>query len=68
MSIAEYEEQFTNLSRYAYHLISNDTMKARRLVRGLLDPLFSNLLPMVGRMSYAEIVDAIYGLEIGREE
>ena len=43
-------------------------MKARRFVRGLVDPLFSNLLPMVRRMSYAEIVDATYDLEIGREE
>ena len=56
------------MSRYAYHLVSTDTMKARRFVRGLLDLLFSNLLPMVGRMSYAEIVDAAYGFEIGREE
>ena len=68
MTIAEYEEQFTSLSRYAYHLVSDDTMRARRFVRGLLDPYFSNLLPMVGRMTYAEIVDAAYGLEIGREE
>ena len=35
MSIAEYEEQFTNLSCYADHLVSNDTMKARRFVRGI---------------------------------
>ena len=32
MSVAEYEEQFTNLSRYAYHLMSNDTMKAKRFI------------------------------------
>ena len=32
MSVVEYEEQFTNLSHYAYHLVSIDTMKARRFV------------------------------------
>ena len=68
MSIAEYEEQFTNLSRYANHLVSAKTIRARRFVRGLTDPLFTNLLPMVGRMSYVEIVDTTYSLEIGREE
>ena len=68
MSVAEYEDQFTSLSRYVYHLVSTDTLGPKRFVRGLANPLFSNLLLMIGRMSYVEIMDAAYGLEIGREE
>ena len=68
MSVAEYKEQFTKLSRYAHHLMSIETMRVRRFVHGLADPLFSNLLSMVGRMSYVEIMDAAYGHEIEREE
>lgn len=68
MSITEYEEQFTRLFRYAHHLVSTETMRVRRFVQSLVDPLFSNLLPLIGRMSYAKIVDAAYDLEFGREE
>ena len=68
ISITEYKEQFNRLSRYALHLVSIETMKVRRFVRGLADPLFSNLFPMVGRISYVEIVDVVYGLESRREE
>ena len=68
MSVAEYKEQFTKLSCHAHHLVSTETMRARRFVRDLVDPLFSNLLPMVETMSYAEIMDAAYSLEIGKEE
>ena len=43
-------------------------MKVRRFVRGLADPLFPNILPMVERMPYVEIVDAAYGLESRTKE
>ena len=65
MSIAEYKEQLTQLSRHAHHLVSTETMKVRRFVRGLVNPLFSNLFPMIGKMSYTEIMDVVYGLEFG---
>ena len=66
--VIEYEEQFTRLSRYAPHLVSTETMKVRRFVWGLANPLFSNLFPMVRRMSYPKIMDATYGLESRKEE
>ena len=50
------------------HLMSTETIKVRRFVRGLADPLFFNLFLMVRRMLYAEIIDATYGLKSGREE
>ena len=68
MFVTEYKEQFTRLSIYTLHLVSTETMKIKRFVRGLADPLFSNLFPMVGRMSYAEIMDVTYGLESRRKE
>ena len=68
MSIVEYEKQFTKLTIYAHHLVSTETMKVRRFVRGLVDPLFSNFFQTVRSISYAEIMDAAYGLEFGREE
>ena len=68
MPVTEYKEQFTKLSIYTLHLVSTETMKIKRFVRGLADPLFSNLFLMVGRMSYAEVMDAAYGLESGRKE
>ena len=32
MSVAEYEEQFTKLSCHAHHLLSTETMRAKRFV------------------------------------
>ena len=34
MSVIEYEEHFTRLSRYAPHLVSTETMKVMRFVWG----------------------------------
>lgn len=48
--------------------MSIETLKVRRFVWGLADPLFSNLFPMVRRMSYAKIVDAVYDLEFRKRE
>ena len=48
--------------------MSTKTMRVRRFVRGLADRLFSNQFLMIGRMSYAVIMDVAYGLEFGREE
>ena len=63
----EYEEYFTTLSRYAPHLVSIENMRVKRFIRGLADPMFSNLFPMIRRMSYAKIVDTTYGLESGKK-
>ena len=68
MSVIAYKEQFTKLSGYTSHQLSTETMTVKRFVRGLADPLFSNLYPMVGRISFAKIVDAAYGHEFRREE
>ena len=68
MSVIEYKEQFTKSSGYTPHLVSTETMKVKRFAQGLVDPLFSNLYPMVRRISFAKIVDAAYGHEFRREE
>ena len=68
MSVAEYDAHFTRLSRYTPHLVAIETIKVRKFVRGLLDPMFTTFSPEVRRMSYAEIVNVTYGIESRREE
>lgn len=68
MSVAEYDAHFTRLSRYTPHLVAIDTINVRKFVRGLLDPMFTTFSLEVRRMSYAEIVNATYGIESRREE
>ncbi|XP_072072234.1 uncharacterized protein [Arachis hypogaea] len=68
MSVMQYENSFTELSRYVEHLVTPDIMRVKRFVRGLENPYFTALSPMVGSMTYSEIVNAAYGIEAGLEE
>ncbi|MED6177286.1 hypothetical protein PIB30_096729 [Stylosanthes scabra] len=63
-----YENHSTELSRYAEYLVTSDIMRVKRFFRGLANPYFITLSPLVGSMNYSEIVNASYGIEAGLEE
>ncbi|RYR70874.1 hypothetical protein HN51_023259 [Arachis hypogaea] len=68
MSVMQYENRFTELSRYAEHLVTPDIMRVKRFVQGLANPYFTALSPMVESLTYSEIVNAAYGIETELEE
>ena len=43
MTIAEYEDMFAYLSRYASHMVATEALKASRFIWGLVEPMFINL-------------------------
>ncbi|XP_029151508.1 uncharacterized protein [Arachis hypogaea] len=60
-TLLQNENRFIELSRYAEHLVTPDIMRVKRFVRGLANPYFTALSPMVGSMTYSEIVNDAYG-------
>ena len=55
LSVAEYEAQFSRLSRYAPHLIGTERMKAKRFLNGLRPYFIKQLMPLDIHV-YAKIV------------
>ena len=45
MSVTEYDIKFTQLSRYAPHLVLMERMRIKRFVDGLVKPLFLAVAP-----------------------
>ncbi|MQL87205.1 hypothetical protein Taro_019747 [Colocasia esculenta] len=62
LTVAEYEEQFSRLARYANHLVSTEKMKARRFLNGLKPSYITQLAPM-DIQTYAEMVKKAQLLE-----
>ena len=56
MTIAKYEIAFTNLAKYAPHLVATNEMRARRFEKGLRYKINRVVRPMVLPM-YAEVLD-----------
>ncbi|QHO13950.1 DNA/RNA polymerases superfamily protein [Arachis hypogaea] len=68
MTVTEYAKEFTRLSKSAPYLVNSEEMKVRRFVRGLAEPMFTTLMPEVGRMSFKDVLNSAYGIEAGIAE
>ena len=68
MTITEYDMKFTQLSCHALHLVDNEHMRAARFIRGLVDPYFTALSPQIGKLTYAEAVNAALEIESGKAD
>ncbi|XP_052113917.1 uncharacterized protein LOC110278045 [Arachis duranensis] len=68
MTVTEYAKEFTRLSKSAPYLVNSEEMKVRRFVRGLAEPMFTTLMPEVGRMSFKDVLNSAYGIEVGIAE
>lgn len=66
-SVADYEAEFTNLSKYGSHVIDTDVRKARKFEDGLLPEIRFVVRPL--RLpTYADVVDRALLVEQGLEE
>ncbi|XP_025665169.1 uncharacterized protein [Arachis hypogaea] len=63
--MTEYAKEFARLSKSAPYLVNSKEMKVRRFVRGLAEPMFTTLMPEVGRMSFKDVLNSAYGIEVG---
>ncbi|QHO50294.1 uncharacterized protein LOC107460305 [Arachis duranensis] len=68
MTVTEYTKEFTRLSKSAPYLVNSEEMKVRRFVRGLVEPMFTTLMPEVGCMSFKDVLNSAYGIEAGIAE
>ena len=69
LSMAKYDIKFTQLSRYAPHLVPTKKMKIKRFIDGLVRPLFRVVAPQMKSFpSYAAIMDCAKMLEIKEME
>ncbi|XP_072058823.1 uncharacterized protein [Arachis hypogaea] len=68
MTVTEYAKEFTRLSKSALYLVNSEEMKVRRFVRGLTEPMFTTLMPEIGRMSFKDVLNFAYGIEAGIAE
>ncbi|RYR69893.1 uncharacterized protein [Arachis hypogaea] len=68
MTVTEYAKEFTRLSKSAPYLVNSEEMKVRCFVRGLAEPMFTTLMPEVGRMSFKDVLNSAYGIEAGIAE
>jgi hypothetical protein len=55
LTVGQYEAKFTELARFAPHLIEEDSKKAKKFLRGLRPPIRSKLVPLL-LDSYSEVV------------
>ena len=68
MSVIEYDMEFTRLSYYAPQLVAIETLRAERFIRGLVDPLFTTLVPQIGKVTFAEVMNATLLIEFSKME
>ena len=54
MTVLEYERRFSQLSRYARHLVDHEWKKAKHFEKGL-HPEISGILARYGTMTYAAV-------------
>ena len=66
LNVAEYEAQFSRLSRYAVHLIGTERMKAKRFLNGLRPQFITQMAPM-DIQTYVEMVKKAQLLEDAME-
>ena len=65
MTVAEYDIQFTQLSRYAPHLVPTERMRIERFIDGLVRPLFRAVAPQMKSFpSYSAAVECAKMLEM----
>lgn len=62
MTVVEYDRKFSQLSRYASHLVDTDAKKAQRFENGLR-PEISCILAGFGSLTYAETLDRAQKIE-----
>ncbi|MQL76567.1 hypothetical protein Taro_008959 [Colocasia esculenta] len=66
LTVAEYEAQFSHLSRYAIHLIGTKRMKAKHFLNGLRPQYITQLAPM-DIQTYADMIKKAQLLEDAME-
>ncbi|KAH7860538.1 hypothetical protein Vadar_014671 [Vaccinium darrowii] len=62
MSTAEYDKKFTELSRYAPHLVATDTLRAQRFVNGLNDK-YRLQVKLSGKRTYTDVLNVALMVE-----
>ncbi|KAH7847685.1 hypothetical protein Vadar_029018 [Vaccinium darrowii] len=62
MSTAEYDKKFTELSRYAPHLVATDTLRAQRFVDGLNDK-YRLQVKLSGKRTYTDVLNVALMVE-----
>ena len=67
MSVAEYEAKFSELSRFAPHMIATEAMKARKFERGLR-PYIRERVFVFRHVTYSEVNDKALLVESNSEE
>ena len=55
-TVAEYDRAFTELARYAPHMVSDEYRKARKFESGLRGPI-QDRVNMLNMPTYAEVLD-----------
>ena len=68
MIVLEYEDCFSQLSRYALHVMPIDVLRTKGFIRGLANLMFTMLSSHVRRITYAEAVDTALHIEAGQME
>ena len=67
LTVGQYEAKFTELARFAPHLIEEDSKKVKKFLRGLCPPIRSKLVPLL-LDSYSEVVRRALAIEKDCEE
>uniref|UniRef100_A0A2N9FR12 CCHC-type domain-containing protein n=1 Tax=Fagus sylvatica TaxID=28930 RepID=A0A2N9FR12_FAGSY len=67
LTIGQYETKFTELARFAPHLIEEDSKKAKKFLPGLRPPIRSKLVPLL-LDSYSKVVRRALAIEKDWEE
>ncbi|KAH7836145.1 hypothetical protein Vadar_033137 [Vaccinium darrowii] len=62
MSMAGYDKKFTELSRYASHLVATDALRAQRLVDGLNDK-YRLQVKLSGKRTYTDVLNVALMVE-----
>ena len=68
MLVIEYDMEFTRLSRYAPPLVATEALRAKRFIRGLVDPLFITLALHIGKVTYVEAMNVTLLIESSKIE
>ena len=68
MLVIEYDMEFTWLSHYGFHLVATEALRVKGFIHGLVDHLFTTLAPQIGKIMYAEAMNATLLVESSKME
>lgn len=63
MTVIEYDRKFSQLSRYASHLVDTDAKKTQRFEKRLRSEISCSILAGLGSLTYAEVLDRAQKIE-----